>query len=150
MESSSADDTQPLRSLRYGLAKEIQLFPDSLVFVAREEGDEQRFNLANIRRLSIEPGERVPSKLIMLLELDDGNTVIAAEGMTNVRAFREMLPLIKQQAPHIVFEPEDLSDQLQQALINRRQTNFGCYGVVLVAILVVLLVCGLGQLFTHH
>lgn len=140
----------PLAMVRYGLAKEIQLFPEELVFIAREEGDANHFALRAIRRLIMQPGEVIPSKLLLLLELDDGTTIIAAEGMTNVRAFRQLLSQLVGVAPQIALDPPDLDAQLAQAAINRRQTSLGCYGVFFAALLLIALIFIIGQIVTHH
>src|SRR5579875_594914 len=133
-----------LALVRYGLAKEIRLYPNSLAFIEREAGENNLFALANIRRLSVQPGENIPSKLVVLLELDDGTAVIAAEGMTNVRDFRRMLPQLRERAPHIEFDPLDLDEQLAQAVQNRRQSNLGCYAFVLGSFLLIALICVIG------
>jgi hypothetical protein len=142
---TTADQGPVLALVRYGLAKEIRLYADVLDFVAREEGGSDRFALANIRHITIQPGEVIPSKLMVLVELDDGNTIIAAEGMTNVRAFRAMLPLLRERAPHIEFDPSDLDEQLLQAVTNRRQSNMGCYLFVLASFLLIALICVVGN-----
>ncbi len=138
-------DAAPLALVRYGLAKEIRLYPDTLTFVEREDGEVNRFALASIRRLSLQPGEKQPSKLVMVIELEDGTAVIAAEGMTNVSDFRQMLPLLSELAPAIVLEPADMADQLLQAVTNRRQANLGCYVTVLVSFGLVALLCVIGN-----
>ncbi len=145
-----APEETPLVVVRYGLAKEIQLFPDALVFLSREEGDADRFSLASIRRLIMQPGEKIPSKLIVLLELDDGTMLIAGEGMTNVRDFRKLLVHLPDVAPHIQLDPPDMDAQLQQALANRRQTNLGCYGAVLAAALFIVLIFVISNLLSHR
>lgn len=145
---SSADDA-PLALVRYGIAREIQLFPDALVFVEREDAEASRFDLATIRTLIVQPGERVPSKLLILLELNDGATVIAAEGMTNVRAFLRFLPALQAAAPHLRLDPPDMAAQLDQAVANRRQANLGCYGAVAAAALLIVLIFLIGSLIIH-
>lgn len=138
-----------LALVRYGLGKEIRLYPDTLMLVEHEEGEVNKFSLDNIRRLVLQPGERIPSKLILIIELEDGTAVIAGEGMTNVRDFRHLLPILQEHAPHIALDPPDMDAQLAQALVNRRQASVGCYGVVLVAVLLIVLVCVLGNLLHH-
>jgi hypothetical protein len=135
-----------LALVRFGLAKEIRLYPDALAFIELEAGENNRFALANIRRLSVQPGENIPSKLVVLLDLDDGNAVIAAEGMTNVRDFRRMLPLLQERAPHIELDPPDLDEQLAQAMTSRRASNLGCYAFTLGAFLLIALICVIGSL----
>ncbi len=148
-DSAPADET-PIAVVRYGLAKEIQLLPNALAFLAREEGEVDRFALASIRTISLQPGERIPSKLLLLLELADGTTLIAAEGMTNVQAFRQLLMRLQEIAPQIVLDPPDMDEQLAQAVINRRQTNLGCYGTFLAAVLLIVLVFVIGNFILHH
>jgi hypothetical protein len=138
-----------LALVRYGLGKEIRLYPDALAFIENEEAENNRFALANIRRLSVQPGEHIPSKLEVVVELDDGNAVIAAEGMTNVRDFRRLLPLLRERAPHIELDPPDLDEQLQQAVTNRRQSNLGCYAFVLASFLLIALICVVGAFLRH-
>jgi hypothetical protein len=138
-----------LALVRYGLGKEIRLFPTALVFVEREEGEATRYDLDSIRRLSLQPGERIPSKLILIVELTDGAAIIAGEGMTNVRDFRRLLPLLTERAPHIELDPPDMDTQLAQAMTNRRQMSLGCYGVFLALLLLLVLACVLGNLLHH-
>jgi hypothetical protein len=131
-QAESDDGEQPLARVRYGLGKELQLFPESLVIVRREEFAADRFELANIRRVILTPGDPNPSKLILMLELDDGNTVIAAEGMSNVAEFRTLLSKLREIAPQIETDPPDMDAQLGQALDIRRRSLLGCYGSVAV------------------
>src|SRR5215472_18574030 len=86
----------PLARVRYGLGKELRLYPDAFTVLLREEHEELRYALANITRLVLTPGEHNPSKLVLMFELDDGNTVIAAEGVSNVRGFRKLLARLKE------------------------------------------------------
>jgi hypothetical protein len=145
MSPSPDHEAAPLALVRYGLAKEIRLYPDALTFVEREEGEVNRFMLNSIQRISLQPGEKIPSKLVLVVELEDGTAVIAAEGMTNVRDFRRLLPQLREYAPHIELDPPDMDDQLQQAVTNRRQTNLGCYVVVLGSFGIVALLCIIGN-----
>ena len=126
-----ADAERPLARVRYGLGKEVQLYPDALVVAYLEEHTETRFNLASIRRVVLAPGDPNPSKLVLMVELDDGNVVIAAEGMSNVRDFRKLLPELQRVAPAIELDPPDMDTQLAQALDIRKRSLFGCYGVVI-------------------
>jgi hypothetical protein len=131
------DEEQPLARVRYGLGKELRLFPDAFVVLLREERDELRFALANIERLTLAPGDHTPSKLVLMLDLDDGNTVIAAEGVTNVRDFRKLLARLTEVAPQIELDPPDMDEQLRQALEIRTRAQLGCYGAVLGTILLI-------------
>ncbi len=118
----------PLARVRYGLAKELRLYPDSLVVELKEEHEETRYNLDRIKRLILTPGDYNPAKLVLMFDLDDGNTVIAAEGMTNVRDFRTLLAKLRESRPQIELDPPDMDAQLQQALEIRRRSMLGCYG----------------------
>lgn len=125
------DGEKPLATVRYGLGKELQLYSDTVVIAHLEEHTETRFNLANIRRVILAPGDPNPSKLVLMFELDDENVVIAAEGMSNVRDFRRLLPTLLQVAPDIELDPPDMDVQLAQALDIRKRSLLGCYGIVL-------------------
>ncbi len=129
--TEEAGDEHPLARVRYGLGKELLLYPDSFVLLRREEAEADRVELANIKRLILTPGEPNPSKLILMFDLDDGNTVIAAEGMTSVSEFRALLAKLREIAPQIELEPSDMDIQLKQALDIRRRSLIGCYGAVL-------------------
>ncbi|HEU5348471.1 MAG TPA: hypothetical protein VFU63_07640 [Ktedonobacterales bacterium] len=129
--SDAEDGEKSLVSVRYGLGKELQLYPDAFVIAHLEEHTEMRFTLANIRRMILAPGDPNPSKLVLMFELDDGNVVIAAEGMSNVRDFRKLLPELQRVAPTIELDPPDMDTQLAQALDIRKRSLFGCYGVVI-------------------
>jgi hypothetical protein len=66
-----------------------------------------------------------------MFDLDDGNTIIAAEGMTNVRDFRKLLARLREIRPEIELDPPDMDEQLMQALDIRKRSLIGCYGFVL-------------------
>lgn len=119
---------QPLARVRYGLGKELRLYPDVLVARQNEVDDELRLNLDHIRRLILMPGEHTPSKLVLMFELDDGNTIIVAEGMTNVKDFRKLLGVLAETRPAIELDPPNMDEQLMQALEIRRRSLLGCYG----------------------
>ena len=122
---------QPLARVRYGLGKELLLYPDSFVLLRREEAEADRVELASVKRLILTPGEPNPSKLILMFDLDDGNTVIAAEGMNSVNEFRALLAKLHEVAPYIELDPPDMDAQLKQALDIRRRSLIGCYGAVI-------------------
>jgi len=124
-------EAQPLARVRYGLGKELLLYPDSFVLLRREEAEADRVELASVKRLILTPGEPNPSKLIVMFDLDDGNTIIAAEGMTSVSEFRTLLAKLHDIAPQIELDPPDMDTQLKQALDIRRRSLVGCYGAVL-------------------
>ncbi len=129
--AESETGEQPLARVRYGLGKELLLYPDSFVLLRREEAEADRINLASVKRLILTPGDPNPSKLILMFDLDDGNTIIAAEGMTSVGEFRALLAKLRDIAPHIELDPPDMDTQLKQALDIRRRSLIGCYGAVL-------------------
>ena len=132
---SSEDDRteQPLARVRYAFGKELQLFPDSFVLLRREEAEADRVELASVKRLSLTPGEPNPSKLILMFDLEDGNTIIAAEGISAVAEFRALLAKLREIAPQIELDPPDMDTQLKQALDIRRRSLIGCYGSILAA-----------------
>jgi hypothetical protein len=128
-ESESGE--QPLARVRYGLGKELLLYPDSFVLLRREEAEADRVMLASVKRLILTPGDPNPSKLLLMFDLDDGHTIIAAEGMTSVNEFRALLAKLRDIAPQIELDPPDMDIQLKQALDIRRRSLIGCYGSVL-------------------
>lgn len=121
---------RPLARVRFGLGKELRLYPDEFVILHQEAGDEIHLRLDSIRRLILAPGEQVPSKLVLMFDLDDGNTIIAAEGMSNVRDFRRLLARLVEIKSDIELDPPDMDEQLRQALDIRRRSLLGCYGVL--------------------
>ena len=125
------DSSQPLARVRYGFGKELQLFPDSFVLLRREEAEADRVGLSSVKRLVLTPGEPNPSKLILMFDLDDGNTIIAAEGMTAVTEFRALLAKLREIAPQIELDPPDMDRQLIQAVDIRRRSLIGCYGSII-------------------
>ena len=141
----------PLARVRYGLGKELRLYPDAFTVLLREEHEELRYSLANIKRLVLTPGEYNPSKLVLMFELDDGNTVIAAEGVSNVRGFRQLLSALVDMRLPIELDPPDMDEQLRQALAIRARYQLGCYGLFLgicaVLVIVYLIVAFVGA---HH
>jgi hypothetical protein len=125
------EGSQPLARVRYGFGKELQLFSDRFVLVRREEAEADRVELASVKRVILTPGDPNPSKLILMFDLDDGNTVIAAEGVTAVNEFRALLTKLHEVAPDIELDPPDMDNQLKQALDIRRRSLIGCYGSIL-------------------
>ena len=99
--SEFAEEPQPLARVRYGIARELRLYPDMFVAESLEEREETRISLDSIERIVLAPGEHVPSKLVLMFDLDDDNTVIVAEGMTNVRDFRTLLAKLHELRPEI-------------------------------------------------
>lgn len=122
---------QPLVRVRYGLAKELRLYPDTLDIVHLEEHEETQVTLNNVRRLILAPGDPNPSKLVLMFDLDDGQTIIGAEGVSNVRDFRKLIAKLQEIHPEIELDPPDMDTQLAQALDIRRRGLLGCYGSVI-------------------
>jgi hypothetical protein len=149
MTSFDADTAPPLARVRYGLAKELRLYPHYVAMIQQEAGEELRVRLAHIRRLILAPGEQVPSKLVLMFDLDDGTTIIAAEGMSNVRDFRVLLAELQRIRPEVELDPVNMDEQLVQALDIRRRSLLGCYGSIVVAGLVLWVVYMLVALLPH-
>ena len=151
MSEQTSPPPTPVSTVRFGMGKEIQLYPDELVVTGQEEDQETRVLLEAIERLILTPGEPNPAKLILMADLDDETTVILAEGMSNARDFRTMLPHIRELAPHIQFDPPDMEEQLRQALNNRRAWTITCYGsFVLLCVLLSILYFAVVYLGSHH
>jgi hypothetical protein len=131
------DTSGMLVRVRFGLGKELQLYPDELVVLQREARDELRLRLDSLKRMILAPGDQTPSKLVLLFDLDDGNTIIAAEGMTNVRDFRKLLDRLIEIKPDLELDPPNMDEQLVQALDVRRRSLIGCYGFLLAACVLV-------------
>lgn len=125
----------PISTVRFGLGKEIQLYTDELVVTAREEDQETRLQLSAIKRLILVPGDPNPAKLVLMADLQDETTLILAEGMSNARDFRAMLPHIIELSPDLQLNPPDMYEQLRQALNNRRAWTITCYGAILLVCL---------------
>ena len=140
MSENEITKKRPVSVVRFGIGKEIQLYVDEVVVSGQEEGKELSVPLNEIKRLILTPGDPTPSKLILMADMDDDTTIILAEGMTNARAFREMLPLWQELSPDLQLDPPDMGEQLRQALNTRRAWTLTCYGAVL---LVAVLLCGL-------
>ncbi|MEO7020560.1 MAG: hypothetical protein ABI234_10455 [Ktedonobacteraceae bacterium] len=135
----------PVSVVRYGMGKEIQLYADELVVTSREESKEVRLPLKTVERLTLTPGDPNPAKLVLLADLTDGSSMLLAEGMTNARDFREMLPHLTELYPEILLDPPDMAEQLRQALNTRRAWSLTCYGTI---ILMCLFLYGLYLLVT--
>lgn len=140
-----------ISTVRFGMGKEIRLYTDELIVTGQEEDQEIRLQLHAIKRLILMPGDPNPAKLVLLADLDDDTTVILAEGMTNARDFRTMLPHLIELCPDIQLDPPDMSEQLRQALNTRRAWTLTCYGsfllICIVLLALYLLVAYIGM---HH
>lgn len=141
----------PISVVRFGMGKEIHLYHDELVVTGQEDDQALGVQLAAIKRLILIPGDPNPSKLILMADLDDDTTIILAEGMTNARAFREMLPRLLELQPEIQLDPPDMSEQLRQALNTRRAWSLTCYGTfILVCVFLYILYLVVAYLGTLH
>lgn len=151
MSENEAVKKLPISVVRFGLGKEIQLYRDELVVTGREEDQEIRLQLEAIERLILVPGEPNPAKLVLMADLDDETTVILAEGMSNARDFRAMLPRLLELRPEIQLDPPDMSEQLWQALNTRRAWMLTCYGAIaLVCISLFILYLIVAYIGAHH
>jgi hypothetical protein len=130
MSDYEAARAEPIYVVRFGIGKEIQLYPNELVITGQEEGYVQQIPLNEIKRLILMPGDPTPSKLILMADLSDDDTIVLAEGMTNARGFREMLPHLEKLLPGLQLDPPDMAEQLRQALNNRRAWTLTCYGTI--------------------
>jgi hypothetical protein len=141
----------PISTVRFGLGKEIQLYTDELVVTAKEEDQETRLQLSAIKRLILVPGDPNPAKLVLMADLQDETTLILAEGMSNARDFRAMLPHIIELSPDMQLDPPDMYEQLRQALNNRRAWTITCYGsILLVCLLLFALYLIVTFIGAHH
>jgi hypothetical protein len=141
----------PVQVVRFGTGKEIRLYADELVVTGVEEGQEIRLRLESISRLILVPGDPHPSKLVLMADLDDDTTVILAEGMSNARDFRAMLPRIREFCPAMQFDPPDMEEQLRQALNSRRAWTLTCYGtILLICIMLFVLYLVVAYIGAHH
>src|SRR5438128_10579161 len=133
------------------MGKEIRIYFDELVVTGQEEKQRTRVQLEAIKRLTLMPGDPNQSKLILMADLDDDTTIILAEGMTNARDFRAMLPHLIELCPDLQLDPPDMGEQLRQALNNRRAWALTCYGAIaLLCIFVFTLYLVVTYIGTHH
>ncbi len=141
----------PISTVRFGIGKEIRLYIDELIVTSQEEDKEIRLELSEIKGLTLLPGDPNPAKLILMADLDDDTTIILAEGMSNARDFRAMLPHLIELCPDLQLDPPDMSEQLRQALNNRRAWTLTCYGsIILLCILLYALYLVVAYLGVHH
>ena len=141
----------PISTVRFGMGKELRLYIDELVVTGQEEDKELHLQLQAIKRLILMPGDPNPAKLILMADLDDDTTIILAEGMSNARGFRAMLPHIIELCPDIQLDPPDMSEQLRQALNTRRAWTLTCYGTfLLICILLLVFYLVVAYIGAHH
>lgn len=142
---------EPVSRVRFGIGKELQLYRDEFVVTNPEEGKEMRLPLNEIKRLTLMPGDPNPSKLVLLADLDDDSTMILAEGMSNAKAFRAMLPHLQELHPDLELDPPDMGEQLRQALNTRRAWALTCYGsILLILIFLYILYMVVAFIGSHH
>ena len=141
----------PISTVRFGIGKELRLYNDELVATGSEEDKELHTQLQAIKRLTLIPGDPNPSKLILMADLDDDTTIILAEGMSNARDFRKMLPFIIELNPDLQLDPADMSEQLRQALNTRRAWTLTCYGsFILICVMLYVLYLVVAFIGSHH
>ncbi|HET9919794.1 MAG TPA: hypothetical protein VFQ30_08145 [Ktedonobacteraceae bacterium] len=151
MSEENNEKKVPISTVRFGIGKEMQLYLDELVVSVREEDRETRVPLESIRRLILMPGDPTPSKLILMADLVDDSSILLAEGMSNARDFRAMIPHLIELCPDLELEPPDMGEQLRQALNNRRAWAITCYGaIVLLCVFLFLLYLVVAYLGGHH
>ena len=151
MSEENNEKKVPISTVRFGIGKEMRLYLDELVVTVREEGRETRVPLETIRRLTLMPGDPTPSKLILMADLIDDSTILLAEGMSNARDFRAMIPHLVELCPDLELEPPDMAEQLRQAINNRRAWAITCYGaIVLLCLFLYVLYLVVAYVGTHH
>jgi hypothetical protein len=151
MSENNVTKQYPISTVRFGMGKELRLYIDELVVTGQEEDKELHLQLQAIKRLILMPGDPNPAKLILMADLDDDTTIILAEGMSNARGFRAMLPHIIELCPDIQLDPPDMSEQLRQALNTRRAWTITCYGTfLLICILLVVFYLVVAYIGAHH
>jgi hypothetical protein len=141
----------PVSIVRFGIGKELRLYEDEIAITSPEEGHETSVPLSDIKLLTLMPGDPNPSKLILIADLIDDTTIILAEGMSNAKDFRTMLPILQELKPDIELDPPDMSEQLRQALNNRRAWTLTCYGaILLICLSLYILYLIVAYIGTHH
>src|SRR6266480_1256527 len=151
MSNHDIEKKHPIGVVRFGMGKEIRLYFDELVVTGQEEEQETRVQLEAIKRLTLMPGDPNPSKLILMADLDDDTTIILAEGMSNARDFRKMLPHLLELNPNLQLDPPDMYEQLHQALNTRRAWTLTCYGsFILICAMLYALYLIIAFIGSHH
>jgi hypothetical protein len=141
----------PISTVRFGIGKELRLYDDEIVVTGSEEDKELHIQLHAIKQLTLMPGDPNPSKLILMADLDDDTTIILAEGMSNARDFRKMLPHILELKPDLQLDPPDMYEQLRQALNTRRAWTLTCYGsFILICAMLYVLYLIIAFIGSHH
>ncbi len=142
---------QPISVVRFGIGKELRLYNNEIVSTGSEEEKELHLDIQAIKRLTLIPGDPNPSKLILMADLDDDTTIILAEGLSNARDFRKMLPHIQEINPDLQLDPPDMSEQLRQALNTRRAWTLTCYGTfILICVMLYVLYLIVAYIGAHH
>jgi hypothetical protein len=141
----------PVSIVRFGIGKELRLYEDEIAVTSPEEGHEIRVPLNEIKLLTLMPGDPNPSKLVLIADMTDDTSIILAEGMSNAKDFRAMLPILQELNPDIELDPPDMSEQLRQALNNRRAWTLTCYGaILLICLSLYILYLIVAYIGTHH
>lgn len=142
---------EPICVVRFGIGKELRLYQNEIVATGSEEDKELHLDILAIKRLTLMPGDPNPSKLILMADLDDDTTLILAEGLSNARDFRKMLPHILELNPDLQLDPPDMSEQLRQALNTRRAWTLTCYGsFMLICVMLLMLYLIVAYIGAHH
>lgn len=140
-----------ISTVRFGIGKELLLYNDELVATGSEEDKELHIELQAIKQMTLMPGDPNPSKLVLMADLDDDTTIILAEGMSNARDFRKMLPHLLELNPNLQLDPPDMSEQLRQALNTRRAWTLTCYGsFILICAMLYALYLIIAFIGSHH
>lgn len=151
MNEQQSTSSDPVSVVRFGIGKELRLYRNELIITGQEEDQDLQVQLDAIKRLILTPGDPNPSKLVLMADLDDDTTIILAEGMSNARDFRAMLPRLFELHPEIQLDPPDMSEQLRQALNTRRAWTLTCYGTfLLICVLLYVLYLIVAYLGAHH
>ena len=142
---------EPISVVRFGIGKELRLYNNEIVSTGSEEDKELHLDIQAIKCLTLMPGDPNPSKLILIADLDDDTTIILAEGMSNARDFRKMLPHIQERNPDLQLDPPDMYEQLRQALNTRRAWTLTCYGsFILICVMLYALYLIVAFIGAHH
>jgi hypothetical protein len=151
MSENQSFEQHPISTVRFGMGKELLLYTNELVVTGQEENKALHLQLQAIKRLTLIPGDPNPSKLILMADLDDETTIILAEGMSNARDFRAMLPHIIELNSDIQLDPTDMPEQLRQALNTRRAWTLTCYGTfILICVMLYVLYLVVAFIGSHH
>lgn len=145
-----SDSDQILSLVRFGIGKELCLYRDTLMFRSSEERREIEFPLEYLTIISVKPGKVLPSKLVLEVTMSDGEVVTVVEGLSNIKGFLRLLDILKSLKPDLSYDPSDLPEQLSQALEIKRSSSLGCYLVIGITFLILVLIFVLVDLVIRH